>query len=226
MARLALRPVPSSGLLVLLVLLVLLSGTAPPPGLPLSLSVTLLPPGLSLLSPPSSSHSLPRSPSAARGPECVGISSGVCGELRGLRPTWPRSALHCRLSQACGVGGSNHTRARPGRRRGEECGSRPEDTVGGGGGEAAPARPWAIPDPEMTSPEGRELCGFDLSPVSSRGLVKAGGGLGGRPSGDPTPLRSSERGRGGLRGLEAAVWGGGSASENAEGGGWQLGERS
>lgn len=75
MARLALSPVPSNGLLVLLMLL---SGTAPPPGLPLSLSVTLFPPGLSLLSPPSSSHFLPPSPSAALGPECVGVSSGVC----------------------------------------------------------------------------------------------------------------------------------------------------
>lgn len=55
MARLALSPVPSNGLVVLLLLL---SGTAPPLGLLPSLPATLFPPPLSLLSPPSSCFTL------------------------------------------------------------------------------------------------------------------------------------------------------------------------
>lgn len=94
MARLALSPVPSNGLVVLLMLL---SGTAPPAGLLLSLSATLSTGSVCSLHPPPVSHFLPRSPSAALGPECVGISSGVCDELRGLHPTQPAPVCIIRL---------------------------------------------------------------------------------------------------------------------------------
>lgn len=61
-------------------------------------SATLFPPVCLCSLHPPVSHFLPRSPSAALGPECVGISSGVCDELRGLRSTQPAPVCIIRLS--------------------------------------------------------------------------------------------------------------------------------